>query len=271
MAIENFKKTLWEGALLHNFHNVSIADVITTKPSNKEGNKIIFNRVGTGNLKDYTGSIDWDEISTTPIEMTFNQKKYFAFALDDVDKAQQNADVMKDTTAEHSALIAESIDNYLLDKAVKGVKTSNKIGSTTTKKSIDKTNAYDYIVDLGTTLNKNKVPKIDRFVAVNAEVLGLLSKDDRFTRNPEVLANGVVNNAKINGMTIIETEELPANTILALHKSALGYDKQINEIEAMRLQNAFSDGIRGLTVYDGVVLRDDAMAVLYFTLDKPSA
>lgn len=32
MAVDNFKPTLWEGALLHNFHSVSIADVMCTKP-----------------------------------------------------------------------------------------------------------------------------------------------------------------------------------------------------------------------------------------------
>lgn len=34
MAVDSFKPTLWEGALLHNFHSVSIADVMCTKPSN---------------------------------------------------------------------------------------------------------------------------------------------------------------------------------------------------------------------------------------------
>lgn len=37
MAVDNFKPTLWEGALLHNFHSVSIADVMCTKPSNVNG------------------------------------------------------------------------------------------------------------------------------------------------------------------------------------------------------------------------------------------
>lgn len=266
MAVENFKQTLWEGALLHNFHNVSIADVITTKPTSVEGNKIIFNRVGAGNIKDYTGTVSWDDINTTPIEMTFEQKKYFAFALDDVDRVQSKADVLKATTEEHGADLAETVDSYILDKAVAGVVAGNKIGSKTTKKDVDKTNIYDYIVDLGTLLSKKKAPKTDRFVVVNAEILGLLSKDDRFTRNPDVLANGVVTNAKINGMTVVETEEITEGSVLALHKSALGYDKQIDEMEAMRLQSSFADGIRGLCVYDSVVLRDDAMAVLHYNI-----
>ena len=60
------------------------------------------------------------------------------------------------------------------------------------------------------------------------------------------------------------SEELPANVIIANHKSAIGAAKQINEVEAMRLQNKFADGIRGLCVYGDKVLRDDACAALYF-------
>lgn len=98
MAVDNFKPTLWEGALLHNFHSVSIADVMCTKPSNVNGKTVTFNRVAAGSLKDYSGTVDWAEIETTPVEMTFDKKKYFAFALDDVDKVQLKADVMTATT-----------------------------------------------------------------------------------------------------------------------------------------------------------------------------
>lgn len=110
MSVENFKPTLWEGALIANFHSVSIADVLATQPAEFKGNKVIFNRVGAGTLKDYTGTVDWDDIETTPVEMTFDKKKYFAFALDDVDKVQLKADVMTSTTQEHSALLAEQYD-----------------------------------------------------------------------------------------------------------------------------------------------------------------
>lgn len=91
MSVQNFKPTLWEGALLHNFHSVSTADAVCVKPSEINGNKVIFNRVGAGTIKDYEGTIEWDDINTTPIEMTFDKKKYFAFSLDDCDKAQTKA------------------------------------------------------------------------------------------------------------------------------------------------------------------------------------
>ena len=113
-------------------------------------------------------------------------------------------------------------------------------------------------------LSNKKVPKVNRFVTVNADYLGLLSKDKRFTANPKVLENGVVEGQTINGMQVMCSEELPANVIIANHKSAIGAAKQINEVEAMRLQNKFADGIRGLCVYGDKVLRDDASAALYF-------
>ncbi|MEI3133058.1 MAG: hypothetical protein V8S75_02865 [[Ruminococcus] torques] len=105
MAADNFKPTLWEGALLANFHSVSIADVLATKPTEIKGNKVIFNRVAGGTLKDYSGSVDWDDIDTTPVEMVFDKKKYFAFALDDVDKVQLKADLLSATTKEHAAVL----------------------------------------------------------------------------------------------------------------------------------------------------------------------
>lgn len=271
MAVENFKPQLWEGALIANFHSVSIADAISTKPSQINGKKVTFNRVGGGAVKDYIGTIAWDEIKTIPVDMDFTQKKYFAFSLDDVDKVQLKADVLTATTAEHASVLAENYDKYVLAKLAGGAKKSNIVGTSSAKETLSSKNIYDYIVDLGTVLSKNKCPKVDRFVEINAEILGLLAKDDRFTRNPNVLTNGIVEGQKINGLQVVQTEELPGGQIIAHHKSAIGAAKQLDEVEAMRLQNTFADGIRGLCVYDSVILRPEAIAVLNYQLETAKA
>lgn len=262
MSVESFKPTLWEGALIANFHSLSIADVLATPPSDIKGNKVTFNRVAAGTLKDYTGTVEWADINTTPVDMIFDKKKYFAFALDDVDKVQTKGDVMAATTKEHSAVLSEAYDKDFFAALLAG--TTMKIGTSSAKKKVTPVNAYDFIVDLGTMLSKKKVPKVNRFVTVNADYLGLLSKDKRFTDNPKVLENGIVEGQVINGMQVMCSEELPANVILASHKSAIGAAKQIEEMEAMRLQDKFADGIRGLCVYGHKVLREDASAALYY-------
>lgn len=266
MTVQNFKATLWEGALLANFHSVSVADAVSTKPTKVQGNKVIFNRVGAGTIKDYTGTIAWDDVNTTPIEMTFDKKKYFAFSLDDCDKVQLVADVMGATTAEHAAVLAETYDKDFYLTLTGGVKATNKIGSTSSKKDVSPANIYDYIVDLGTMLSKNKVPKANRYVTVDAEILGLLSKDRRFTPNPTVLQNGVVEGQVINTMQVVCSEEKPLNQVVAHYKGAIGAAKQLDEMEAMRLQSSFADGVRGLCMYGSKVLRDDAIAVLHYNI-----
>lgn len=264
MSVDNFKPTLWEGALIANFHSVSIADVLATRPTDIRGNKVIFNRIAGGTLKDYTGAVDWDDINTEPVEMLFDKKKYFAFALDDVDKVQLRSEVMTATTKEHAAVLAETYDKDFFIALESGTKI--KIGSSSSKKKVTPASAYEYIVDMGTELSKKKVPKANRFVTVNAEYLGLLSKDKRFTSNPRVLENGVVEGQTINGMQVMCSEELPKNVVLANHKSAIGAAKQLEEMEAMRLQSKFADGVRGLCVYGDKVLRDDASVALYYEI-----
>lgn len=269
MAVTNFIPTVWEARLLANFNKRSIADVITTKPTEIKGNKIVFNKVGDVAVKDYTGTVAWDELSTSKVEVNMDQKKYFAFKLDDVDKAQAAGDLVDSHTQQAANTLQETVDRYILGLYT-GAHADNVIGNDTTPIALSKTNVYDYIVDLGTKLSKKKVPMADRFVVINSDVLGLLSKDDRFTKQPVVLENGVVEGQKISGLQVIVSEELAVVSgklkIMALHQSAIGYGKQIDELEAMRLETAFADGVRGLMVYGSSVLRPEAVAVLTATV-----
>ena len=68
--------------------------------------------------------------------------------------------------------------------------------------------AYDIIVKANTQLNKNKVPKADRYIVINAEVLEDLQLDSRFTEHYTILENGIMEGAKINGVQLVFSEEL---------------------------------------------------------------
>ncbi|PLS04026.1 P22 phage major capsid protein family protein [Neobacillus cucumis] len=269
MAVTTFIPQVWEAKLLTNFHKASIADVITTPPTEIKGNKIIFNRVGAVAVKDYAGSVSFDDLTTASTELDMDQKKYFAFKVKDVDKAQAAGELVDSHTAEAAATLQETVDRFVFGLYA-GAHVENVIGTDAAPKAIDKTNAYDYVVDLGTKLSQKKVPKAGRYVIINAAFLGLLSKDARFTNQPVVLENGVVEGQVINGMQVVVSEEV-ANVsgkykVLALHKSAVGYGKQIDETEAMRLEGDFADGVRGLMVYGAEVLRPEALAVLTATI-----
>ena len=70
----------------------------------------------------------------------------------------------------------------------------------------------------------------------------------------------------VNGIQVIKTANCPANQVLAVYNQATGYGKQIDEIEAMRLQTAFKDGVRGLVVYGAKVLQADGLALLHYSI-----
>ena len=251
MAVNSFIPQIWEARLMAKFHERAIVDLITMAPTRVEGNKVIFNAVSEVDVKDYEGSVAFDSLSTSAIELDLNHKKYFAFKVDDVDAVQAAGDLIDPHVAEAGYKLQEAADKYVLDAALAGGQSVAAEGK-----------AYDVIVKCNTALNKNKVPKGERAIVINAEVLEELQLDERFTHHYQILENGVIEGADINGVKLIFSEELNAGTfaVVALHKSAIGYACQLKETEAMRLQDAFADGVRGLQV-DGVkVLRADAIA-----------
>ena len=251
MSVTNFIPVLWESRLLAKFHERSITDLITTAPTKVEGNKIIFNHVSDVSINPYTGTVNFEDLTTSKVELPLDHKNYWAFKVDDVDAVQSAGELIDPHVQEAGYGLQEATDQYVLDEALKTLITVTK----------GELKAYDIIVQCNTELNKKKVPKADRFAVINAEVLEELNLDARFTANYTILENGIVEGGDINGTKLIFSEELNEGNyaIVALHKSAIGYGKQLEETEAMRLQNSFADGVRGLQV-DGVkTLRPDAV------------
>mgnify|MGYP000902055947 CR=1 FL=1 len=261
----NFNSNIFDARLLANLSGASLANVITTAPVERTGYSARFAPVTAGTIKDYEGEVEWDEASVTPITLTLNEKKYFAFGVDDLERIQTNPAEIDKVTGKQARGIAEEIDTFLLDLVAS--KAGNKIGSATVKEEITKpSQAYELLVDMNVKLSEAKAPRQDRFAIINNAFLALLEKDDRFTRNAEILANGIVSGANVNGMKVIVSEELPANKIVAVQKEAFGYDNFIEGTEAMRLQSAFSTGIRGLTVYDAKELEENYAVVAHYEI-----
>ena len=239
MAVTTFIPTIWEARLLAKFHERSVGELITTAPTKIEGNKIVFNHVSNVSINSYTGTVNFEDLTTSKVELPMDVKKYWAFKVDDVDAVQSAGNLIDPHVQEAGYGLQEATDKLILDEL----------------------KAYDIIVKCNTELNKKKVPKADRFAVINAVVLEELNLDARFTANYTILENGIIEGGDINGTKLIFSEELNtgAYAIVVLHKSAIGFGKQLQETEAMRLQNAFADGVRGLQVCGVKTLRENAI------------
>lgn len=267
-GIDTFKKQLWMSAILEEYKGLTVADLITRKPDEVNGTKAIFNTVDlTNGLQNYTGTVSFEDATTANIDLVFDKPKYFAYKVGDIEKVQAAGDLMSPLARKMAYAIEKDIDNALFAEAVSGAKTGNKIGSASTKKSITTPEAaYEYIVDLGTKLDDNDVPSIGRYVIAKPEFVNLLAKDKRVVDNAPVLVNGIVQGMEVNGMQVIKSNLVPAGNVIALHDEAIGYGKQLEEVEGMRLQNSFADGVRGLVNYGVKTLRDGGVSVLFYSL-----
>ena len=266
MAVNTFKKELWMSAILEEYRGLSVADLITKKPDDVSGSKAIFNTVAlTNGLQDYTGTVTFEVPNTTATTLVFDKQKYFAYQVGDVEKVQMAGDLLAPLANKMAYQVKKDIDTAVLAEAVNGAK--GKIGTKSSAKTISNAEgAYDYIVDLGTLLDKEDVPDMGRFVVASPDFVNLLAKDKRVIDNAEVLPNGVVQGMQVNGMQVIKSNNVPAGACIALHNEAVGYGKQIDEVEAMRLETAFADGVRGLVSYGVKTLRPEGIAVLFYTI-----
>ena len=254
MSVANFIPQVWEAALMKNFYERSIVNTITTRPTKIEGNKIIFNKVSDVGINDYAGTVNFEGLTTSKVELPMDTKKYFAFKVDDVDAVQAAGDLIGPHMEEAANKLQEAVDKKVLGEAL------SNVGAKIAKGAGE--NVYDVIVNLNMALNKKKVPKAGRFAVINAEALADLEKDARFTREYTILENGIVEGGKVKGVQLIFSEELNEGkeAALLLHTSAIGYGAQLQETEALRLQDSFADGVRGLLVCGCETLRPEALA-----------
>ncbi len=265
MSIDSFKPSIWEQGLLLPFVDTSIVADLTTPPTEVNGKEIIWNALTPQEWKNYTKSsrIDWEQLSTTPKTMQFDGQQYFAVMVDDVNKAQlgKNGQGLEPIIMQNQAnILAENIDIEVINFIIANTLPANTLGSQAPIK-ITPSNAYDTIVDLGVLLSKNKVPMSDRVICIDNTYLAMLEKDDRFTKNYEVLTNGIVQGATINGAKVCVKEGFTEGKILLNHKSSTGFGMQLSDISAVVLTDFFADGVRGLASWGKQQLRTESSAV----------
>lgn len=266
MAIDNYKPTLWENAIIQNFHDDSFVGLITTPPVEINGEKVVFNKIAPGAWKDYVSGqkIEWSTVATTKVEMNFPNQKYYAFMVEDVDKVQLAGDVMGSVTKEQSDVLGEEISQEVVKFIATNTPAANTIATAADPDLVTKSNAYDMLVDLNTLANKSKVPITGRYFIVSPDFLALIAKDDRFTRQYTVLQTGVVEGATVNGTTLICKADNPNDKVILTHPSGTGYAMQLTgDPEAVRLQDYFGDGVRGIVKYGYTQLRPESSCVAY--------
>ena len=237
------------------------------------GNTVKIASMGDVTIGDYTKNtdiIDPEVLSDSDQSLLIDQSKYFNFYVDSVDRAQQNVNVLDEAMLRSAWKLRDVSDAFLAGIMDAAVPAGNKIGTVTTPKVPTKTDAYEYLVDLGVLLDESDTPIDGRFVIVPAWFHGLLLKDERFIkagtfRSDATLANGEVGQAA--GFSILKSNNVPNTTaakykIIAGHSIATAYVEQVVDLQTYKPEKRFGDAVKGLHVYGAKVVRPTALAEL---------
>ena len=220
--------------------------------------------LGIGNvvINEYTGTVDYDNVTDEGQELPIDQAVYFALKFDDVERAQTVPGLWEGTRAEAVHRLAVKRDTYIGEKIAEG-----KYKTPITSLDAD---AVKKGIDAGLVALKKRNFNEDAVIELSPEVaMAFLDKLTMLsTDNPEYIKKGVL--GFYHGHKVVESNCLKqedTKIYCAIRgKKAIAFAGQINKVEALRLESSFADAVRGLDVYGAKVIDNDRLQVLEVTV-----
>lgn len=288
-----FIPEIWSGKLQKKFYDATVLAAISNTDYEGEiknqGDKVIIRSTASISIKDYAKGqkLDYERPESPSLELLIDKAKYFAFAIDRIDKYQADIGLMDNWSGDASEQMKISIDTDVL-AAIYNQGSSTNLGTAAGRISqnvnlgagtgsagfaLTKVNIVDKIVEAGQCLDENNVPENDRFFIVPAWAVTRIKtsdlKDASMTGDGKsILRNGRI--GMIDRFTVYSSNLLYSasdgtrtcwNMIFG-QTSALTFASQITEMETLKAESTFGDMIRGLNVFGYKVIKPEAMGTL---------
>lgn len=212
-------------------------------------------------------SITYSSLTPTSKDLEIDQKKFFAFKIDDVAKAQSNGDIMEAHLNNAKRAIEEVQDAYLLGLHT-DVTSANTVGTEAAPIELDKSTIYSNFVKLAMALkNSNAVyAGVHPWVVINPTIEAYLLQSPEFISAYNIadktLREGSI--GQIAGMDVLVSTNLTEVDdkyyVLAGTNDAITFASQLAKIESLRDKDSFSDLVRGLYLYGAKTVQPAALA-----------
>lgn len=212
-------------------------------------------------------NITYTSLAPKSQDLVIDQKKFFAFKIDDVAKVQSNMDIMEAHLVNAKKAIEEVQDSYLLAMHT-DVTESNTVGSESSPITLDKSTIYEHFVKLSLALKNSDAVHADvrPWVVINPNIESYLLQSPEFIKAynvaDETLRDGAI--GRIAGMDVLVSTNLTdidnKYYILAGTNDAITFASQLAKIESLRDKDSFSDLVRGLYLYGAKTVQPKALA-----------
>jgi len=206
-------------------------------------------------------------LGSTLESLLINQQKYFAFKVDDLDKAQADVNILEGYTGRAAIAIRDVIDTRLLSHYA-DVPAGNVIagGTSSAPLIITKDNVYGYCVALSEKMDEAGIPGDDRNLVVPPKFKSALIQCPEFLRatgmGDKVVENGMVGtvaNFKVHVTTNSPTVN-NGKPVLAFRKEFINFASQVANVENVRPYNMFAEAVKGIYLYGSKAFSTHAAA-----------
>lgn len=212
-------------------------------------------------------NITYTSLAPKSQDLVIDQKKFFAFKIDDVAKVQSNMDIMEAHLVNAKKAIEEVQDSYLLAMHT-DVTESNTVGSESSPITLDKLTIYEHFVKLSLALKNSDAVHtgVRPWVVINPNIESYLLQSPEFIKAynvaDETLRDGAI--GRIAGMDVLVSTNLTdidnKYYVLAGTNDAITFASQLAKIESLRDKDSFSDLVRGLYLYGAKTVQPKALA-----------
>ena len=221
-----------------------------------------------------TEAISYSELNPTSTDLVIDQKKFFAFKINDVAQVQSNANIMEAHLTSAKNAIEEVQDAYLLSMHA-NVDSANIVGSDSSPITLSKSGIYEQFVNLARKLKDSNAVKTGKrpWVVINPLIESYLLQSTEFINAnnvaDETLREGAI--GRIAGMDVLVSTNLtPIDNkyyVLAGTNEAITFASQLAKIESLRDKDSFSDLVRGLYLYGAKTVQPKALAKMVVTAE----
>jgi N4-gp56 family major capsid protein len=273
MAITNMIPSIWSARILAKLEkNLVFAQPGVVRRDfegeiRQGGDRVNFHSFADLTVATYTKdvtTISYENLTDSRVTLLIDQSKYFAFRVDDVNTAQMYPKIIDAAADRASYQLAQVADAYVasLYTGASASNPDNVIEVTTPTAA----NIYSKFVGLAQRMDENNLPAEGRYAIIPPWILALLRQDNTFVTQaqPSVVLNGQV--GQVAGINLLVSNNVPVTGtptddyhITAGVENAIGYAEQIMNIEGLRLEGSFADGVRGLHLYGSKVLQADLL------------
>lgn len=263
MSITATIEKLVSTKIIRTLDNNLVAKKICTMDTGSQiksmGDTVYFPTLAEPTVNDYTGTVSYEDLEDGSIALLIDQKKYFAFKVDDIEKFQSSIDLKGAQTERAGYKLRDNADKYVLGLY-------GGAENTVANVSVNSANVLEVVGTMVRVLEDNNVEGGNKWIVIKpwiAEKLRLAGV--KFSINEGIdggkgglsWANYLDTDLYIsNNVPTTGSEGSFVSQIMAGSYNAIVYAEQILKTEVIgRLEETFGTGVRGLHVFGSKVIK----------------